>query len=941
MTKLILLLFIAANHLLFSQLITWTPPFPTENDSITVIFDATKGNAGLKGYTGDVYAHTGVITSFSTSPSDWRYVLTSWGQNTPKTKLERIGTDIYQYKIYPTVRSFYNVSFSEKILQAAFVFRSGVQVGGRYLEGKTESGGDIFLPISEEGLNVSIVEPAQSFLFADLNDTIKVKAVSSHAVNISLYIQNNLAAQTADSVLYHDIIASETGKKWVKAIASASDGSTAADSFYYVVNPALTIQELPAQIEPGINYISNTSVTLCLFAPQKKFVYVIGDFNNWEVETDYLMKLTPDSNTYWLEVDGLVPNQEYIFQYFVDGEIKIADPYSEKVSDPWNDQNISSSTYPNLIKYPAGKTSEIASVIEMGQEPYPWKITDFKRPEKTRLIIYELLLRDFLSTHDYKTLIDTLNYLKELGINAIELMPIMEFEGNESWGYNPSFHLAVDKYYGPRNELKRFIDTAHEMGFTVILDMVLNHAFGQSPLVRLYWDAANNRPAVNSPWFNQTPRHPYNVGFDFNHESAATKYFVDRVNKFWLTEYKFDGFRFDLSKGFTQKYSGDVDQWGVYDDSRIALLKRMADKIWEVDSSAYVILEHFADNSEEKVLSDYGMLLWGNLNYNYNEAAMGYHDNNKSNFSWGSYKVRGWNDPHLITYMESHDEERLMYKNLTYGNSSGDYSIKNLAIALNRIKLAAAFFFTIPGPKMIWQFGELGYDISIDNPCRLCNKPIRWDYFDDPRRNKLYKTFKTLIELKKNYEAFESYNFVLNVAGSVKRINLYHSTMDVVVVGNFDVITKSINPAFSKTGVWYNYFLDDNITVTNTSEQISVEPGEFHVFTNVKLPAPEPDLLTNIEKISDVRPGSFLLEQNFPNPFNPSTTISYHLPEKEFVTLKVYDLLGREVGVLVQKELDAGIYTIEWNPGQSASGVYIYTLQAGKNISSKKMILLR
>jgi len=129
------------------------------------------------------------------------------------------------------------------------------------------------------------------------------------------------------------------------------------------------------------------------------------------------------------------------------------------------------------------------------------------------------------------------------------------------------------------------------------MDMVLNHAFGQSPMVRLYWDKSNNRPAANSPWFNPIPRHPYNVGYDFNHESPATKYYVDRVNRQWLSEFKIDGFRFDLSKGFTQTYSGnDVNLWGQYDQSRINLLKRMADSIWTLVSNAYVILEQFSVN---------------------------------------------------------------------------------------------------------------------------------------------------------------------------------------------------------------------------------------------------------------------------------------------------------------------------------------------------------
>ncbi|MCH7770588.1 MAG: hypothetical protein IIA49_06170, partial [Bacteroidetes bacterium] len=406
--------------------------------------------------------------------------------------------------------------------------------------------------------------------------------------------------------------------------------------------------------------------------------------------------------------------------------------------------------------------------------PYPWQITDFEKPPTEKLVIYELLIRDFLETHDYKTLRDTIQYLKRLGVNVIELMPVMEFSGNNSWGYNPIYHLAADKYYGPAYDFKSFVDSAHANGIAVIMDMVLNQCDNLSPLAMLYWDKASNRPAVNNPWLNQSAPHPFSVFNDFNHESSATKYFVDRVNRYWVEEFKIDGYSFDLSKGFTQTNSGgNVGLWGQFDQSRIDILTRMADSIWAFDSSTIVILEHFAENSEETVFSDAGNLLWNNLNYDYNEATMGY----SSNLSGTSYLSRGWDVPHLISYMESHDEERLMFKNLQYGNSSGNYDIQNFPIAIQRIKLAAAFYFTIPGVKMIWQFGELGYDFSINYPCMTNNcrtdpKPIRWDYFEDGNRRNLYKVFQALINLKKDYSVFQGekdqFRLVKNWAANVK-----------------------------------------------------------------------------------------------------------------------------------------------------------------------------
>src|SRR5690606_12266793 len=139
-----------------------------------------------------------------------------------------------------------------------------------------------------------------------------------------------------------------------------------------------------------------------------------------------------------------------------------------------------------LPKYPEGSTTGIVSVLQLNPATYTWKSGNFSRPDINDMVIYELHVRDFLEQQQYTVLRDSISYLKRLGVNAVELMPVQEFEGNLSWGYNPSFHFAVDKYYGTANELKAFIDECHQEGIAVILDMVLNHAFGQSPLVRLY-----------------------------------------------------------------------------------------------------------------------------------------------------------------------------------------------------------------------------------------------------------------------------------------------------------------------------------------------------------------------------------------------------------------------------------------------------------------------
>jgi hypothetical protein len=428
----------------------------------------------------------------------------------------------------------------------------------------------------------------------------------------------------------------------------------------------------------------------------------------------------------------------------------------------------------------------------------------------------------------------------------------------------------------------------------------------------MYWDETNNRPSADNPWFNPVAKHDYNVGYDMNHESIQTKKFSSRVMKFWLEEYHIDGYRFDLSKGFTQKNTlGNVGAWGQYDATRIAIWKQYADSIWSAKENAYIILEHFADNTEEKELSNYGMLIWGNMNGKYGEGAMGWNESGKSDLSWISYKNRGWNDAHVIGYMESHDEERMMYRNLQYGNASGNYSVKNLNTGLSRVELAANFFFTIPGPKMIWQFGELGYDYSIDYNGRVGEKPIKWDYWENANRRRVYEIFASLSKLKTVEPAFETTDYSLNVGGALKTIHLNHSDMNVVVLGNFDVVSKSVNPDFQNTGTWYNYYTSEPKDITNTQDLITLAPGEYRLYTTKQLEKPVVDIDEYFNEA--IAYGDLNV---YPNPVEQ---ILYILDADNLVSITILNIFGQEVysdgtsgtkDHLSVQSLKSGIYVV-------------------------------
>jgi len=916
-----------------AQLVTTDPPLPIVTNPVTVTFNAALGSGGLAGYSGDVYAHTGVITQYSSNGSDWKYVKTNWGQNTPETKLTRIGQDLYTLQITPNVRDYYGVPANEKILQMAFVFRSGEQVGGSWLEGKTETNGDIFVNVFEAGLSVSFAQPQQFPVIVELNESFVTEINANEADSILLFIDENLVKKTGGNYLADTITAGSYGQFRVKCIATNQEGMVA-DSFYYHVRPEVTVEPLPAGIREGINYTSTTSVTLCLLAPGKEFIYVIGDFNNWDIVQEHYMKKTPDGLRFWVEIDDLIPGKEYVFQYYIDSEIRVGDPYADKTSDPWNDQYIPESTYPGLIDYPAGKTTGVATVLQTNQVPYEWEVEQFTPAGSTDLVIYELLIRDFTTERTYASVIGKLDYLKNLGVNVIELLPVNEFEGNIGWGYNPSFYFAPDKYYGPKNELKRLIDECHKRGIAVLIDLAMNHSYDQNPMVQMYFDGDN--PTPDNPWFNvshNTVNPDLIWGNDFDHDSPYTRAFVDSVNSYWMKEYKFDGFRFDHTKGFSNTFHGNNDYWGNnYDAARIANLKRMVDEVWKRKSDAIITFEHLTDNSEEKVLADYGIMLWGNLNYNYGEAAMSYITN--SDFSWIDYQKRGWNDPHVVGYMESHDEERLAYKCVTWGKTTDGYDIKDTTVALQRMAMNSLFFFTVPGPKVIWMFGELGYDYSIEYNGRLGEKPVRWDYLDDYRRKYLSDFYGALIKLRTEHPAFETTDYDLTVGGTLKKIILRHSSMNVIILGNFDVQEMTVVPGFPNTGIWYDYFTGQPLEVTDLAETITLQPGEYRMYTDVQLPTPL--IGTGIDD-NDNSDEGFL--KVYPNP-SRDFNIDIKLESASVLDLSLFDLSGRRLGNIYSGQIPAGTYKFNFSGSEYKLNSGLYFLRSTTESRSEVVKIL-
>ncbi len=932
---------------LFAQ-VTADPIFPKETDKVVFTFNAAEGNKGLMGETDEVYAHSGVITDKSTGNSDWKYVKFPWTTNDPSMLLKRISPDVYTLTIN-NIREFYGVPVADKIKKITFVFRNAT----RTKEGKATGNADIFYDVTEASapLSVLLTSPKGN-IFVNKNENIQVVGTASGAANLTLTDNGvQIASATNATQLSHTIVANTEGVHTV-VFKAVSGTQTAETTFQYVIQPTIKTENPPANAELGANLTQTDTVLFTFQAPIKKNVYLIGSFNDFKIDDKYLMNRGTDATTWWLKV--ALPNGTHTYQYLVDGNLRVADPLSSLVLDPDNDRFIPAVTYPNLPAYPTGKTTGHVSVLEKGKTPYTWKVNNFKRPAKRDLVIYELLVRDFVARHDFQTIIDSLPYFKRLGINALQFMPLNEFDGNESWGYNPAFHMAIDKYYGTADKFKELVDKCHENGIAVILDVVFNHATGASPLIKLFADGFD--AADNNPWANKEAKHPYNVFSDLNHESALTKAYVERCIKYWLTEYKLDGYRFDLSKGFTQKNTlKDEAEASRLDPSRVAILKNYNNVIQSTTPGAYTILEHFTENDEETQLAADGMLVWAEATYDFNEASMGWN----FDISWGSAlsSRRNWKDAKYdshIAYMESHDKERLMFKNLKYGREGNNYSVKNLGTALKRQELVSTFFYGIPGPRMLWQFGELGYDFNINYPSsddpegekdRLTKKPIRWDYLNVPERKRLFDVTSNLLHLRKTQTVFQTTNYNVNeLSGkkdSIKAFHLEDANLSVTILGNFDVAGASVNPAFQKTGMWYNYMTGDSLNVANATAPIQLLPGEYRIYTSKKLPTPPAGFVRFLTSTPEfaAQVNEFLV---YPNPSvsaaSNATFVGFNLKKEGKVRFSVFNALGQVVEQSPNTSLPTGSHQLGIQSKLSA-GIYFIRLDVNGASATRKLVI--
>ena len=936
---------------------TVTPASFEETTSITITFSGSSINEATWGVTGNalyLWAWSFDLNDLNTMDCPTN------GTWTVSNEANRL--------IYNSTNDTYSITF----VPQTFYNRVGIGRIGFLLKAKDGTGNKKSQDFTNEVgvFQVNLTAPLQnSTTILSSGASRTITATNTNGTANYVLKSNGTTLNSATGVSSYNYNHTNITSNQYYALEVTQGTTTITKNFTVLVNPNTTSVAMPAGLVNGINYNTsdNTKATLVLDAPLKDYVFVSGSFNNWNPSSSYAMKKDPISGKFWLELTGLVAGTNYSYQYWVVDEtpiantptlVKVADPCSTTVLSPWDDPYIPNATYPNLPTYPSGQEREV-TLLKTGQTPYNWQVANFTKPNKDKLVVYELLIRDFDANRNFQDVINRIQYFKDLGINAIELMPVMEFEGNESWGYNTAFHMALDKFYGTPEKFKELVDVCHQNGIAVILDIAFNHAFGRNPMVRMWMNDPDGDgwggPSSENPYFNTVARHSYSVGEDFNHASTLTRNYVKQTIKHWITEYKIDGFRWDLTKGFTQNCTAsDQTCTNARQQDRIDVLKEYADYSWTLDNDHYVIFEHLGSDAEEQEWANYrigegkGIMMWGELFTQYKELALGFSGQNISRMSHNS---RGFTGKRLLGYPESHDKDRVMYEAITYGNTSGTMPVRNnLTNALNRMGAIGATSILVPGPKMIWHFGELGnnqsiytcFDGSVNDEsatiagdCKLDKKQqVQWtqNWLSDPTRAAILSDWSKLIKLKTTEPVFIGDHTISTDGSNFKqRIYINNDNLttaqlkNVVVLANFDTNNATINPNFPTTGytypmTWYDLMDNNNpVTISSATALMTVNAGKFRVFGN------QPSTLSS-EDFNAFKPEISI----YPNPVKNSFAINQAVSSVE-----VYTITG---------QLVANYYSVAANQelliNGLESGIYLVKLKDQNNfIQTKKIVI--
>lgn len=740
-----------------AQVVTYEPdPLYDNSENVVIYFHADQGSKGLANQTEStaIYAHTGLLTASSKDESDWKYS-TDWSKNLAKYKMTYVSPNLYKLEI-GNIKTFYGVTNANEVIKdLVFVFRNSN--GSK--TGKAAGDKDIIVPVISTALQTTFTMTPDKLTYTEKDKSVFISYSANRPTDRIWIAVNGVAVAEAfgASKIEAEYTFPGPGSYLIYGNLNV-DGSTKNISTGKTVRYVNSAEQkdYPGGVpKMGAHRDASGNVLFCLAAPDKENVQLVGSWNDYEKDTPSQSMYLQDydgQRYFWTSVAGLDKTSQYFYYYSVDGgAYNVGDPYAKLVLDPSNDKYIPKDVYPDLPAFPTGKVpaSTFLAVYQENINDFNWTDKDFKAPAKTDIVIYELLLRDFTGTEGKAAGNGTVNkalekipYLKELGVNVIELLPINEFNGNISWGYNPNFYFAPDKAYGTPDDYKNFINTCHENGIAVVLDMVFNQTDWQHPWYRMY-------PVGSNPMYNADAPHAYSVLNDINQGHPLIRQQWKDVVKYWMTEYHVDGYRFDLVKGLGNNNSyanNGSSATEAYNSSRVANMRAIQEAMNEINPNAYFINENLAGAKEENEMAATGMLNWANVNHAGCQYAKGISSSSSLMRMNAKSDSRTWGS--TVAYLESHDEQRLAYEQ----EKSGVAAIKNdHAAACRRLGSAAAQMILVPGAHMIWQFSEMGNAQSTKNSDGGNNvdpKIVNWNLLNDPDNKALMENYANLIHVR-------------------------------------------------------------------------------------------------------------------------------------------------------------------------------------------------
>ncbi len=598
--------------------------------------------------------------------------------------------------------------------------------------------------------------------------------------------------------------------------------------------------QLPRDLRGGVHYdlTAPDTVTFVLRAPFKPFVSLVGDFNEWHSRSHPLV--TDGQGTWWITLPH--PGEtRYGYYVAVDDQSHawVGDPYATEVhwdsTGPW-------------------------AFLPASPPTFRWTDIQWKTPALRDIVIYELCVRDFSGRWapghpiygKFPDLTHYVDYFADMHINAVEIMPVTEFPGDSSWGYNPVFYFSPERAYGNPTQLKTFVNACHRRGVAVILDMVFNHAWGDHPYYQMYppMFGPKGQPLADmNPFFHHTPKDINSWGgVDWDHFAQDTTRHFQDVVRFWLAEYHIDGFRFDWTGGVDYD-SNHPMQPGFNPYNGLSAICWAAR---EANPDCILLAEHWVLNGTHpqktgaKLVAETEMdACWnGDFHHTLDEVLNQRWEWEKKNIrhAVGGFRDLGYvRADQVINYTASHDEVRTEHeiKYYTSGNMARPAGMSLDQLALAKGMLGLATLFTAPGVPMLWA----GQEFGEDTPRTIDFLPLTWSKLHQKDHFQHQQLTRRLIRLRRDHPALRSdwIEFYDDDFATTKlvRFKRWDGAGDAVVVAlNFGQASVETGLGFPWNGYWREMMTDRVYQIESNWQDFRLEPWGAAIFVPLS-PAPD------------------------------------------------------------------------------------------------------